>query len=88
MPGRYSPYEALADAYVRVAFFRPRLASPMAPLPELPPLTPAGGPAQFAPNTATAKTAWRVLPNVPGSDGADLTTYVEDDADFASTGSP
>lgn len=60
----------------------------MAPLPDCPPLTPAGGPAQFAPNTATAKTAWRVLPNVPSSDGADLTTYVEDDADFASTGSP
>lgn len=88
MPGRYPPYEALADAYVRVAFSDHALRLRWRLVLNCPPLTPAGGPAQFAPNTATAKTAWRVLPAVPGSDGADLTTYVEDDADFASTGLP
>jgi hypothetical protein len=54
----------------------------MAPLPDGPLRVPAGT------SKATVRTEWRVLPSVPGSDGADLDNYVEDDADFASTGSP
>jgi hypothetical protein len=54
----------------------------MAPLPDGPVRVPAGT------SKATVRTEWRVLPSVPDSDGADLDNYVEDDADFASTGSP
>lgn len=88
MPGRYPSFSTLIDLGVDVdlsdAAYRLRWRLDLTAAADTTP-DDTGAPSTTKP---TASTTWRILPAVPGSDGSDLTAYVEDDADFFSNGSP